>query len=75
MLPITLYVTLKFGLVNPKVLILVKNLKELYKYYLFLDRARIPNISLYNYENPVDLKFYTLSLWMNGPINFLVSTV
>lgn len=48
MIPITLYVTLKFGLVNPKVLILVESLKEVYKYYLFLDRTKIPAIGLYN---------------------------
>ena len=73
-LPIALFVTLKFGLVNPKVLILVENLKEVYKYHLFLDRCQIPNIGLYNHENPIDLKFYNLSLWMNGPTNFMVAT-
>lgn len=73
-LPISLYVTLKFGLVNPKVLILVEDLKQVYRYYLFLERAHIEGIGLYNHENPIDLKFYSLSLWMNGPTNVMIST-
>lgn len=35
-LPISLYVTLKFGLVNPKILVVVENLREVYRYALFL---------------------------------------
>jgi len=35
-LPISLYVTLKFGLVNPKILVLVEDLREVYRYSLFL---------------------------------------
>lgn len=74
MIPITLYVTLKFGLVNPKVLILVKDLKEVYRYTLFLERAKIQGVALYNHENPINLKFYGLQVWMNGPTNILIST-
>lgn len=74
MIPISLFVTLKFGLVNPKVLILVETIKDVYRYNLFLDRVKIPNIGLYNPENPIDLKFYSLSIWMNGPINIMVAT-
>jgi len=74
MIPITLFVTLKFGLVNPKVLILVENLREVYKCFLFLDRVKISGIALYNHENPIDLKFYSLSLWMNSPTNIMIAS-
>lgn len=47
--PISLYVTLKFGLVNPKILILVSDLLEVYRYYLFLERTKIQGIGLYNH--------------------------
>lgn len=72
--PITLYVTLKFGLVNPKVLLLVKDLKEVYRYSLFLERAKISGVGLYNHENPIDLKFYCLQVWMGGPTHILIAT-
>ena len=47
--PIALYVTLKFGLVNPKILILVSDIMEVYRYYLFLERTKIHGIGLYNH--------------------------
>ena len=39
-----------------------------------MDRAKVPNINLYNSENPIDLKFYSLSVWMNGPVNIMIAT-
>ena len=74
MMPISLYVTLKFGLVNPKILILVDNLRDIYRYSLFLERCRISGIGIYNHENPINLKFYVLSVWMNGTTNILIAT-
>ena len=73
-MPISLYVSLKFGLVNPKILILCENLREVYRYYMLLERSHIPNIGLYNHENPINLKFYTLALWMKGNVNILLGT-
>lgn len=73
-LPITLYVTLKFGLVNPKILILVENLREVYRYALFLERCRIPNVGVYNHEDPINLRFYILSVWMGGTTGIMIST-
>ena len=73
-LPINLYVTLKFGLVNPKILILVENLREVYCYALLLERCKISGVGLYNHEDPINLRFYTLSIWMNGSTNVLIAT-
>ena len=73
-IPISLYVTLKFGLVNPKILVLVENLREVYRYALFLERCRIANVSVYNHEDPVNLRFYILSVWMTGATNILIAT-
>ncbi len=36
LMPISLYVSLRFGLVNPKILVLCENLKEVYRYYMLL---------------------------------------
>lgn len=74
LMPISLYVSLKFGLVNPKILILCENLREVYRYYMLLERSHILNIGLYNHENPINLKFYTLCLWMKGNVNILLGT-
>jgi len=74
LMPISLYVSLRFGLVNPKILVLCENLKEVYRYYMLLERSHIQNIGLYNHENPINLKFYTLSLWMKGNVNILFAT-
>lgn len=73
-LPICLYVTLKFGLVNPKILVLVDNLREVYRCALFLERCRVAGVGVYNHENPTDLKFYGLSVWMNGATGILLAT-
>lgn len=74
LMPISLYVSLKFGLVNPKILILCENLREVYRYYMLLERSHVHNIGLYNHENPINLKFYTLALWMKGNVNILIGT-
>ena len=29
---------------------------------------------MYNHENPINLRFYGLSVWMNGSTNILIST-
>lgn len=73
-MPISLYVTLKFGLVNPKILVIVENLREVYRYALFLERCRIPAVGVYNHEDPVNLRFYALSVWMNGATGVLLGT-
>jgi hypothetical protein len=73
-MPTSLYVTLKFGLVNPKILVLVENLREVYRYALFLERCRIPGVGVYNSEDPVNLRFYVLSVWMNGTTGILLAT-
>ena len=73
-IPISLYVTLKFGLVNPKILVLVENIREVYRYALFLERCRITNVSVYNHEDPINLRFYILSVWMTGATNILIAT-
>jgi superfamily II DNA/RNA helicase len=73
-LPISLYVTLKFGLVNPKILILVEDIREVYRYALFLERCHIGGVGVYNTENPINLRFYVLSVWMNGSTNILIAT-
>jgi len=41
---------------------------------MLLERSHIQNIGLYNHENSINLKFYTLSLWMKGNINILFAT-
>lgn len=41
---------------------------------MLLERSHISNIGLYNHENPINLKFYTLSLWMKGNVNILLAT-
>ena len=72
--PISLYITLKFSLVNPKTLVLVDNLKAIYKYALLLERCGIGHVGIYNHQNPTDLKFYTLRLWISGNTNILIAT-
>jgi hypothetical protein len=73
-LPISVYVTLKFGLVSPKILLLVDTLRDVYRFALFLERCRIPQVGVYNHENPIDLRFYNLSVWMNGGTHILIAT-
>ena len=41
---------------------------------MLLERTHIPNVGLYNHENPINLKFYTLALWMSGNVNVLLAT-
>lgn len=73
-IPVSLYVALKFGLMNPKILVVVENLREVYRYALFLERCRIPAVGVYNNEDPVNLKFYNLSTWMNGTTGVMIAT-
>jgi ATP-dependent RNA helicase DDX56/DBP9 len=72
--PISLYLTLKFGLVSPKILVLVDNLREVYRYALLLERCRIPHVGIYNHEDPLNLRFYVLSVWMSGTTGILIAT-
>jgi len=65
---------LKFGLVNPKILVLVENIREVYRYALFLERCHIPAVGIYNVENPINLRFYVLQVWMSGSTNILIAT-
>ena len=72
--PISLYITLKFGLVNPKTLLLVDSLKSVYKYALLLERCGIDYVTTYNHQNPTDLKFYIIRVWLTGNANILIAT-
>lgn len=71
---ISLYITLKFGLVNPKTLLLVDSLKAVYKYALLLERCGVSHVTTYNHQNPSDLKFYIIRVWLTGSANVLIAT-
>lgn len=46
----------------------------MYRTALFLERCRVHGVGLYNPDNPVNVRFYGLSLWLTGGNGVLVST-
>ncbi|KAM3138338.1 hypothetical protein pb186bvf_009614 [Paramecium bursaria] len=71
---ITFYVTLKLHLMQGKTLILVNDISQLYQVQLFLSRCQIDKFQIYNHQNPKSLKYYILSIFNTGVVQYLVAT-
>jgi len=56
------------------VLVLCQTQREVYRTVLFLERCRIHGVGLYNPDNPINVRFYGLSLWLAGSNGVLIAT-
>ena len=63
-----IYILFKLTFFVGKTLILVKNIDEIYKMKLFLERIGVKHFNIYNEEDPKNLKYYILTIFNTGVI-------
>jgi ATP-dependent RNA helicase DDX56/DBP9 len=71
---IIVYVLFKLKFLSGKTLILVKNIDEVFKFQLFLERIGVKSFQIYNPEDPKNLRYYNLTIFNTGVLSILVST-
>ena len=71
---IIVYVLFKLKFLSGKTLILVKNLDEVFRFQLFLERIGVKGFQIYNPEDPKNLRYYNLTILNTGVLSILVST-
>jgi len=71
---IIVYILFKLSFLSGKTLILVKDVDSIYKMKIFLERIGIKSFSIYNPEDPKNLKYYVLTIFNTGMIKTIIST-
>ena len=69
-----MYILFKLSFLSGKTLILVKDVDSIYKMKLFLERIGIKSFTIYNEEDPKNLKYYVLTIFSTGIVKTLIST-